>query len=78
MKTNTNTRSEFRAYDVNDTVCGVGATKQEALADFCATTGEQVLPDEGGVDWYVLRFEQEQGAVGEWIDLDEGELVAQS
>lgn len=76
-----NTRTEYRAFDVNHNVCGRGETAQEALADMAATLGEVLFgsdePD--GVHWYVLAFEQEQDKDSyEWVDLDEGELVSKS
>lgn len=76
-----NTRTEFRAYDVNGNIQGYGENATEAAMDMAATIGD-VLKDEDetdGVDWYVLKFEQEQDEdTYEWIDLDDGEEVAAS
>lgn len=75
-------RTQFRAHDVNGNVLGLGTTGGEALQDMAATLGDTLKDQDTpeGVDWYVLRFEQEQDQdTGEWLDLDDdGELVAES
>lgn len=75
-------RIQFRAYDVNGNVLGLGTTGGEALQNMAASIGDTLKDKDTpeGVDWYVLRFEQEQDQdTGEWLDLDDdGELVAES
>lgn len=43
------TRIEFRAFDVNDKVCGYGETAQEALANMATTIGATIHDGNAGL-----------------------------